>query len=304
MGNTYSSTVHQNANRFDIKSLDSKELFNLPENYTWEELKSRYKQLALKVHPDKGGDRDTFNYITHCFQELSKELSRREHDKQHSELKQQFEKDHKEYSYNINPKIFEASNNEQFIDKFNRFFEENRFEDDTEHGYGDMMAKSDKNRDDIDIKNIFGSTEVNPRKFNEVFENKVPVNKKELTKYKEPEPMTLKPGLSYSLLGVKTNDYTGETESKNLTYTDYMRAYTEQRTPTDVNRKEFKSVKEYERYRERSMNNPVTDKERKRMEARRMAEENEEQKRLSNLRRQDEAIESYYSKISKMNLTA
>lgn len=300
MGNTYSDAANQH-HKFDIKSLEPKELFNLPENYTWEELKNRYKQLALKAHPDKGGDRETFNYITNCFERLSKQLSLKETDKQHVELKNQFHKENKEYMYNINPITLKESDNVPFQQKFNKFFEENRFDDDDDKGYGDMMAKSDKNRDTIDIPNIFGTTQVNNKRFNETFENKVPV-KKELIKYKEPEPTTLKSGISYSLLGVKTNDYTGETESKNLIYTDYLQAYTEKRTPTINKRKDFKSVKEYERYREKNLNAPLSAREIKRREEKKIIENKEENLRLNNLKQKDDALETYYSRISKLNI--
>eukprot|EP00960_Hanusia_phi_P053862 762478-Hanusia_phi.AAC.13 len=300
MGNTYSNTASQH-NRFDIKTLNAKELFNLPDNYTWDELKNRYKQLALKAHPDKGGDREAFNYITQCFQKLSTELRLKEHDKQHHELKHQFDKEQSEYRYSTNHVTIKQDDNEPFLNRFNRFFEENRFEDDEDRGYGDMMVKSTKNREEIEIPNLFGSTDVNPNRFNETFENKVPV-KKEVVKYKEPEPMPLKTGISYSLLGTKTNDFTGETENKNLAYTDYIRAYTEQRTPTDITRKEFKSVKEYQRYREKNMNNPITQKEKKRLEEKKIAEEKAEQERLIHLKQKDQAIENYYAKISKLNI--
>lgn len=301
MGNTYSDAASQH-HRFDIKSLEPKELFNLPQNYTWDELKNRYKQLALKAHPDKGGDRETFNYITYCFEKLSKELNLKEQDKQHLELKNQFHKEQEEYMYNINPNILKKTEDVPFQQKFNKFFEENRFEDEDEKGYGDIMAKSDKNRDTIDIPNIFGTTQINHRKFNETFENKVPI-KKELVKYREPEPTTLKTGVSYSLLGVKTNDYTGETESKNLMYTDYLKAYTESRTPTTNKRKEFKSVKEYEKYREKNLNAPLSAKEIKRKEEKKILENKEENIRLNNLKQKDDALEQYYSRISKLNLS-
>lgn len=300
MGNTYSENVSQNSTGFDIRNLEPKELFNLPDNFTWDELKNRYRQLALRVHPDKGGDRDTFNYVTQCFQKLSNELRlRTEGSMEHHELKNQFHKEQEEYKYTVNPNTFDNQN--MFNDKFNQFFEENKFTDDEEDGYGDMMVKSDKNRDDIDIKNIFGTTNVNSVRFNETFEKKVPVSK-EVIKYKDPEPTALRSGLSYALLGVKNNDYTGETETKNLQYTDYMRAYTEQRTPTDLNRQQFKSVKEYEHYRARHLHEPISSEEKDSSNAYHKKKEEEEAARLQNMRIKEKKISDYYSNISKMNI--
>ena len=56
------------------------ELFKLPDNYTWLQLRDSYKRLAIQNHPDKGGDPDFFNYITNEFQKLAINIKQREKD--------------------------------------------------------------------------------------------------------------------------------------------------------------------------------------------------------------------------------
>lgn len=44
---------------------------NLP---TWEELKKRYRQLMMKYHPDRGGDKETAQRIIAAYTKLKHEI--------------------------------------------------------------------------------------------------------------------------------------------------------------------------------------------------------------------------------------
>lgn len=55
------------------------ELFNLPmETATEEDIRNKYKQLALKHHPDKGGDEAKFKEIGTAYEVLTKDYTNQE----------------------------------------------------------------------------------------------------------------------------------------------------------------------------------------------------------------------------------
>ena len=77
----------------DIKNnieYDSYEIFNLKKNFSWNELKKSYKKLALKAHPDKGGDKILFDFITEKFYILANEYELRISNKNYNELKDDY----------------------------------------------------------------------------------------------------------------------------------------------------------------------------------------------------------------------
>lgn len=56
------------------------EVLNVPENATSSEIGRAYKSLAVKLHPDKGGDSDRFVALTEAYAVLKSPDSRREFD--------------------------------------------------------------------------------------------------------------------------------------------------------------------------------------------------------------------------------
>lgn len=289
MGNTYSHNT-------DITTIKPIDLFNLPKDYNWNDLKNSYKKLAVKSHPDKGGNKDVFDYITKCFQELASDLKMKESNKSHSELKHNFKND---VFTQLRPR-FETDMDESFANKFNKMFDENKFVDeDIEYGYGEKMEKSTKNREDIDIRNIFRSEKVSSTKFNKAFEKKVPI-KKDIIKYQEPEALHITKTIHFSELGNKTDDYTGVSENKQLNYTDYMKAHSEERIPTDYKRKEFRNTKEYQSYSNKYIQESFTSEEIKNQQKAKKHEEKMENKRLFRVKDRDEKIEKYYDKVSRL----
>ena len=62
MGNTQQKQKY--INDIQTKNYNIYKIFNINENnYTWDELKINYKKLAIKTHPDKGGDKFLFDFI-------------------------------------------------------------------------------------------------------------------------------------------------------------------------------------------------------------------------------------------------
>jgi curved DNA-binding protein CbpA len=294
----------------DIESINPYEVLNVSKNFTWDELKISYRKLAINTHPDKqGGNKDLFNIITHCFKKLADELKTREEDKNFFDLKQQSN----DYFHKMtNEAIPHPSDvlkpNEKFTNtKFNKNFEKCKlYDEEIEFGYGSKMEESTKKREDINIEKLIKKNKIDNESFNEIFNKNVPVNK-ELIKYREPEPLILAKSLQYTELGGKRpDDYSSSIEKTNtLAYTDYMRAHDGTRLVDPrlmKNVKEFKSVDEYEAYRDDKSKKILSAKELKKEELKALKEKKEEEERLERLRIYDKKIEKSYEKASQLFL--
>ena len=242
----------------DIDSINPYEVLNVSKQFTWNELKESYRKLAMNTHPDKqGGNKDLFNIITHCFKKLAAELKLREEDKGHHDLKKQSN----DYFHNTMPhpsEVMVKPNEKMTTDKFNKNFEKCKlYDEEIEFGYGSKMDESTKIREDINIEKLIKKNKIDNESFNALFNKNVPVNKG-LIKYREPEPLILAKSLQFTELGGKRpDDYSSSLEKNNantLAYTDYMKAHDGTRLvdPSLMkNVKEFKSVDEYEAYRDK-----------------------------------------------------
>lgn len=289
----------------DVSSLDPYKVLNVPKNFTWEQLKSAYRQAALKTHPDKeGGNKIVFDFVTSCFKTLAEEYKARSSNKSHHDLK----KDSSEYFEKmVNTNVpHPASVNEPFEQRFNKTFDECRYmEEDIEFGYGNFMAKSSGVREDISVEKVFTSEKVDNAKFNEAFIKKVPVSK-DIVKYKEPEPLIMAKALKFTEIGSKRpDDYSSGVENKSLAYTDYMKAHSGERLANPdamKNKKEFKSIEEFEKYRETKTNKGLTEKERKMIEEKKKREEKEEFDRQERIRMQNLAIQKSHEKANRLML--
>jgi curved DNA-binding protein CbpA len=294
----------------DIESINPYEVLNVSKKFTWDELKISYRKLAINTHPDKqGGNKDLFNIITHCFRKLADELKMREEDKSHRDLKQQSNDFFHKMTNDAIPHPSEVLKpNEKFTNtKFNKNFEKCKlYDEEIEFGYGSKMEESTKKREDINIEKLIKKNKIDNESFNEIFNKNVPVNK-ELIKYREPEPLILSKSLQYTELGGKRpNDYSSSIEKTNtLAYTDYMRAHDGTRLVDPrlmKNVKEFKSVDEYEAYRDDKSKKILSAKELKKEELKALKGKKEEEERLERLRIYDKKIEKSYEKASQLFL--
>ena len=293
----------------DIDSINPYEVLNVSKQFTWNELKESYRKLAMNTHPDKqGGNKDLFNIITHCFKKLAAELKLREEDKGHHDLKKQSN----DFFHNTMPhpsEVMVKPNEKMTTDKFNKNFEKCKlYDEEIEFGYGSKMDESTKIREDINIEKLIKKNKIDNESFNALFNKNVPVNKG-LIKYREPEPLILAKSLQFTELGGKRpDDYSSSLEKNNantLAYTDYMKAHDGTRLvdPSLMkNVKEFKSVDEYEAYRDKKAKKTLSVRELKAEELKNIKEKKAEEERLERLKMYDKKIEKSYEKASQLFL--
>lgn len=296
----------------DISDLDPLEVFGLKQNYEWDELKESYRRIAKIVHPDKGGSEVLFNKVTECFKKLALEYKMRQVDRPHHELKREF---FSENSFDIrgmpsNP-LPPISMEGNFADRFNKAFDENKLEDDTmAGGYGNDMAKSTKNREDIAVPKLFKGSKVNAETFNKTFDTVTlsDIAKKEVVVYKEPEALPLGKTLAYTELGAdKPSDYSSSTEGthsiRSLQYTDYMKAHSTTRLvdPRSVQKKqEYRNVDEYEAARGVAMAQPATTEELRYRALKDAEEKRKEEDKQRRLAAYDNKLMTHHAKVSQL----
>lgn len=295
----------------DIDSINPYEVLNVSKNFTWNELKEAYRKLAINTHPDKqGGNKDLFNIITICFKKLGDELKRREDDKGHHDLKKQSNDYFHKMTNNEHAhpsEVLAPSDIKMTPTKFNKNFEKCKlYDEEIEFGYGSKMEVSTKVREDISIEKLIKKNKIDNESFNNLFNKNVPVNKA-LIKYREPEPLILAKTLQFTELGGKRpDDYSSSIEkNSSLAYTDYMRAHDGTRLvdPSLMkNVKEFKSVDEYEAYRENKAKKVLSTRELKAEELKKMKEAKAEEERLERLKVYDKKVEKSYEKASQLFL--
>jgi hypothetical protein len=271
--------------------------------HTEKEIKTAYRNLALKYHPDKGGSEEVFKILTKAYMYLLKQSEGQNYvEKNFMDLK-------KDYStpqdYNSTSKNSDDFN----VKQFNKIFEDNKLEDqDWEGGYGDWQTQNTE----TEPAKIFNQ-KFNLDVFNKVFselnnENNVV---SDIQVYKEPEPLSLSNKIGYTSVDYKkTDDYSREydiqdgTSKQGIYYTDYKKAYTNTTliNPNSVqNRPEYKTVEDLELYREKQEFN-MTDEDKIHMEEKKKREEHEEYLRIQRLRQRDDQLSSHSAKVNRLLL--
>jgi curved DNA-binding protein CbpA len=327
MGNNSSNrqyTYHQyynaikNDKSFDFSKinyslLNPYEVLEVSKSFTWDELKEAYKYTALLTHPDKaGGNKIVFNFVTECFKVLAEEYKARNSNKTFMELKQQVKSYYtKDAENEKDEKIPAPITGDNFNESFNKTFEMCKLEDDeNDFGYGDIMTESSKIREDFSQENLFDKKKFDNSSFNKIFTKHTPPPPTEIIKYKEPEPMVLAKTMNYTEIGGKRpDDYSSSAEKSgknNLIYSDYKIAYSNTRLVDDQtlskSLKDFKSVEEYEKYRNSKMKKGLSDKEKLYFENKKIKEEQEEYLRLERIKQNDIKIKINNEKASRLFL--
>jgi len=240
-------------------------VLNLNENFTLEDLKKNYKQLAFANHPDKGGDPDIFNLINKCFKKLTKVYKSREEGKrQFYDLKKEFNAHinqetvmaHNELNSPYNPLVnnYEDISNNNIklnqikqelkdnrsgndkmkgltMNQFNSLYETTRIDESYDKGYGSLMMAHSDIREDIDIeqkKDYNKGNKFNANMFHNDFDNqKLNRVNKSLVKYKDKQDIFNLSSLGcYDISNKEIDDFSGQNDdNKKLQYTDYLKAH-------------------------------------------------------------------------------
>jgi curved DNA-binding protein CbpA len=284
-------------------------MFGLQPNadISMDELKSRYKYLAMKHHPDKGGSEESFRFLTICFKKIYHELKSKEIDRQFIDLKsasQSFlgkQSDHHIHrsssSSSVSP---EPYGNESFSDKFNKMFDEYQLVDDVNaQGYGHIMAPSSKEREEISIER--NNRIKNNKSFHKEFDRVAKPPPKDMVLYKEPEALPSSTRVPFSELGVdKIDDFSGENNTLHkLNYMDYKRAHDVSRLvdPSMIKkRRKYASVDALEAERE-SISYQMTPEEVARDARRQLKEKKHEEMRVRKQQELDQKIENHYHTV-------
>ena len=208
---------------FKSSGIDGKKLFKLNSNYTMDELKIAYRNLARRFHPDRpDGNNDKFQLITKAYMSLMEELKIKSEDKQFNELKQQSQ-DYTQEQNNTQKQNIKLKSGRFDPKLFNKIYEDNRLHDVDDDGYGQWINKTKLEEREIEKPKVF-SENFNINVFNNIFEKQVK-NTHEMVQYREPQAQSLDSfSNSNSMLGVgKVDNYSG------MGYTDFREAHSTSR---------------------------------------------------------------------------
>ena len=296
-------------------NIDSLKLFNLDKNYTLDELKSSYKKIAMKTHPDKpGGNVEKFQIVTKCYMSLLEKYKNRESNKNFNDLRTGSSNyiEEQTNTNNTNKSFVTKKNNntnsptlekDRFDAKlFNKIYEDNKLWESGDDGYGDWFTSEEASTP----SEVFGN-KFNLNVFNTTFEghkDKLTKDNGAIQEYKEPQELvSCSTGFTdIDICSRKINDFskalpTGNSKN-DLAYTDLKTAYTSKGAfidPTKVNYKTYNSVDELKKDRS-NVKYEMTPEQMRNYEMKKRRELEEDDKRQELIRQRDNIVAKSYSK--------
>jgi len=267
---------------YDIDPLDikDKECLLLPE------LKNKYISLRNIYHPDKNGSGNTsiFIRVNNAIEKHNFIIKSCVMDKDFIQLRSEYN------NYNDNEKkkkpIFFKDIKSVTNEKFNKFYDEHKFEDEFDGGYGNLMEPSGE-RDDIEIEKIV----CNESEFNSIFDKNVKKDSTDIVKYSIPEAPN---DYAYNNLCEKKTDYSGK--SSDLAYKDYKKAFELEQIGNSKLKKQI-SFKKYKKARENDKL-ILTEDQNKAIEEYKIKKEREEYNHENKLREYSDKISRYHSNVN------
>ncbi len=274
--------------------MDPYKVFKVNKDFVLDDVKRKYKRLAVKLHPDKnpGNPRaaEMFQAISLCYQQLLEDYCTRAADRQFSELKQE--------SLAANERAAAAAApappaspgrgggaGARFdLESFNRVFEEHRQRDVLDEGYGRWMQETPAETDVAErLRTTLSVARVNAH----------------------PTALhTAAPGTTYELGLQRVQDYSAPVVAHNkragLVYTDYRVAHTTTRLidsddPDNV-RRSFASVQQLQEHRA-DVRHSMTEREAAAEARRREKEAEAEEARRARLRRRDARAAEQFARV-------
>jgi hypothetical protein len=259
------------------------------------QLKEKYKKLMFMHHPDRGGTIDNFNTLNETIINITKLQKYYKNNQTHNSLRNSFNK-----SNETSQKTSNVNMGKKFsIDKFNKIYSTNRINFREDEGYGSLMGKSSKTREDINITPI-GRGKVSKEQFNSAFGNykKKVLGDIEVRQNTLPEPTNLTRELNYKTLGDNKKNFTNQKQG----FTDYKQAHIDNFliNTNGANMKQYKSVKELEG--ERSRNMTLTKEDELIIQRAKQQEEEAEAHRKQSLLQRDNLMYDNFKKLNQMLL--
>lgn len=284
-------------------NIDALRLFNLNNNYTFDDLKRSYRTLAIKTHPDRpNGSKEKFQLVTKCYLSLVEKLKKEASEKQHDQLrdgsrdywKSQVSPQNKAHMQRGQKHAKDNFN----LNTFNKIFEENKIYDPNEEGYENWFK--DDSPDSKPSQPVF-SNKFNIDVFNRTFDGwKGEENNSQIVEYKDPQAIQSCDNMGYSELGSNKANFTkaGVSQGQDLKYSDLKSAYTKGNliNPNQVKYKTYRNINELEKDRSNlSYDMSPEDAERRAIQS--QIEQEEEEDRQSRLRQQDALSSQHYNKV-------
>jgi curved DNA-binding protein CbpA len=240
-------------------------------NCTIDELKKQFKNMAVKYHPDKGGDNNIFNLMVSSFKTIHNDLKAKDEQKEFYQLKKDFKQD----TPVEDNEMFKIAK-DGFGEKFNKFFNENKTRDENfEKGYESFINESEIKTSEKHYK---------------------------LKKYKEPEGSILCK-LQFEELGTKVKDFSGRNDDMHrLQFMDYQYAHTTSKLiePELVSaRQEFKSFDDIQSKR-KNENFELTNQEKRYYEKINNLNDKKEQKRITNFQKYQHYLNKHDESVGKL----
>lgn len=273
------------------------EILGVSTDSSSKEIKSAYRHLCMKHHPDKGGDERIFKKLTKAYQVMLERAKMKEDMKNHRDLQDGYRSYMDSEMDCSAPKMPNFSGKKFNAEKFNALFDQNRVKSAYDRGY-------DEGDDDSEVEDENPSMGgYNNNTFNSTFEDikKKRMEKGEVVKYKEPEPLIGFGNLQYSELGVdEIDDFSSEIHDK-MQFTDLKAAYG-RKSKIEIgesDRPEYRNVEDLQNARGR-ISYEMSEEDLEKEERRKYEEEMAEQRRLERLRRQDNEWEKHHNKMKRL----
>jgi curved DNA-binding protein CbpA len=285
-----------NYNPYNILSLDK--------DCSLKELKTMYKKLAIKYHPDRNnGETDKeFKLITQAYLYILKKKEKTNN----IDIKINKEVIYKKYNDDINESrenIYLDKDNFN-LDKFNQIFNKYKIPNAYDDGYDDIIKSTNISNEKMINNNnneIFGK-DFNIDVFNETFKDiKEKSISNQIIQYEEPIAINSLKNSNFCELGIDKMENFG-IKNEGLGYTDYKIAHQQENMLINVDNvkiKSYKSINHLKAERENISYEP-SEEDLKLIQLKKQQQNEAENRRLYNIKYNDKLTKEQYNKLNNL----